>query len=182
MARPRRIIKQNAKYHVTGKFNGGSYIFDLYDFKALFLQIIARAKLKYSFDLIDYNLMGNHYHLTIIPRKNDTISRIMQYILSIFARKVNKKLGSRGHIWNDRFRSKLVESNIHDINTTLYIYNNPIRANLTDHPLNWEFSSLHARVFNTKSFLSPIEELNLEHFPLASESLAILIEFIFHNT
>ena len=42
-------------------------------------------------------------------------------------------------------------------------------------------NELFKRVFNTKSFLSPIEELNLEHFPLASESLAILIEFIFQH-
>ncbi|HIC10925.1 MAG TPA: DUF968 domain-containing protein [Campylobacterales bacterium] len=43
-------------------------------------------------------------------------------------------------------------------------------------------NELFKRIYNTNSFLSPIEELNLEKIPLASESLAILIEFIFqHN-
>jgi len=39
-------------------------------------------------------------------------------------------------------------------------------------------NELFKRTFKTNSFLSPIEELNLEKTPLASESLAILIEFI----
>ncbi len=42
-------------------------------------------------------------------------------------------------------------------------------------------NELFKRVYNTDSFLSPIEELNLEKTPLASESLAILIEFIFQH-
>jgi DNA mismatch repair protein MutS len=42
-------------------------------------------------------------------------------------------------------------------------------------------NELFKRIFNTDSFLSPIEELNLERTPLASESLAILIEFIYQH-
>ena len=42
-------------------------------------------------------------------------------------------------------------------------------------------NELFKRIYNTNSFLSPIEELNLEQFALASESLAILIEFIFQH-
>ncbi len=42
-------------------------------------------------------------------------------------------------------------------------------------------NELFKRVFNTDSFLSPIEELNIEHLHLASESLAILIDFIFQH-
>jgi DNA mismatch repair protein MutS len=42
-------------------------------------------------------------------------------------------------------------------------------------------NELFRRVYKTNSFLSPIEELNLERIPLASESLAILIEFIFSH-
>ncbi len=42
-------------------------------------------------------------------------------------------------------------------------------------------NELFRRIFSTNSFLSPIEELNLERTPLASESLAVLIEFIFQH-
>ena len=42
-------------------------------------------------------------------------------------------------------------------------------------------NELFKRVFNTDSFLSPIEELNIEHLHLALESLAILIDFIFQH-
>ena len=42
-------------------------------------------------------------------------------------------------------------------------------------------NELFKRIYKTDSFLSPIEELNLEQIALASESLAILIEFIFQH-
>jgi len=42
-------------------------------------------------------------------------------------------------------------------------------------------NELFQRIYKTDSFLSPIEELNLEQIALASESLAILIEFIFQH-
>lgn len=42
-------------------------------------------------------------------------------------------------------------------------------------------NELFKRIYKTDSFLSPIEELNIERTPLASESLAILIEFIFQH-
>jgi DNA mismatch repair protein MutS len=42
-------------------------------------------------------------------------------------------------------------------------------------------NQLFQKIFGTESFLSPIEELNLERVPLASESLAILIEFIYQH-
>jgi len=42
-------------------------------------------------------------------------------------------------------------------------------------------NEIFKRIYKTDSFLSPIEELNLERFPLGSESLAILIEFILQH-
>jgi DNA mismatch repair protein MutS len=42
-------------------------------------------------------------------------------------------------------------------------------------------NEIFKRIYRTDSFLSPIEELNLERFPLGSEALAILIEFILQH-
>jgi DNA mismatch repair protein MutS len=42
-------------------------------------------------------------------------------------------------------------------------------------------NQLFKKIYSTNSFLSPIEELNLERVPLASESLAVLIEFIYQH-
>ncbi len=49
------------------------------------------------------------------------------------------------------------------------------------HPRITYQNELFARVFEIRSFLSPIEYLDLERYPLATESLAILIDFIIEH-
>ncbi len=52
--------------------------------------------------------MGNHFHLIIRPQKNENLSRIMQWILSVFALKFNRLFTYSGHVWYDRFTSKII--------------------------------------------------------------------------
>ena len=42
-------------------------------------------------------------------------------------------------------------------------------------------NELFKSVFEIESLLSPIEEMDMEHFPLASESLAVLIDFVIEH-
>ena len=49
------------------------------------------------------------------------------------------------------------------------------------HPRITYQNELFARVFEIRSFLSPIEYLDLEHYPLTTEGLAILIDFIIEH-
>ncbi len=49
------------------------------------------------------------------------------------------------------------------------------------HPRITYQNELFARVFEIRSFLSPIEYLDLEHYPLTTEAMAILIDFIIEH-
>ena len=80
--------------------------------------------------------------MDIEPKENANLSKIMQWILSVFAVRYNKLFNYKGHVWYDRFKSKLINSLLQYIRTFLYIANNPVRAGLADHPLKFAYSGL----------------------------------------
>lgn len=141
MRKPRHIVKF-AAYHVCARANRQELILEDEQIKMLFLDVLVRAKKKYNFVFRNFCIMGNHIHLEITPQEDVTISKIMQWLLSVFAVQYNKLYGYKGHVWYDRFKSKVIESIQQLINTFLYIANNPVRASLVDHPLKFTYSGI----------------------------------------
>lgn len=138
-----RMKSKNAIYHVCARANRQEMILENKQFKHLFLEIIKRSKKKFNFKLRNFAIMGNHIHLDIQPAKNEDLSKIMQWILSVFAIRFNKIFNYKGHVWYDRFKSKIINSINQYINTFIYISNNPVRANLVNNPLSFEYSAAY---------------------------------------
>ncbi|MBI9104543.1 MAG: transposase [Spirochaetales bacterium] len=121
-----------AVYHVVAKANRGEFILNSINMKEMFMEILERAKQKYNFNLKNFCIMSNHIHLMIQPTKGTDLSKLMQWILSVFARRFNLFFGLNGHVWYDRFKSKIIKSLIHFMKTFQYISENPMRAGITN--------------------------------------------------
>jgi len=66
----------------------------------------------------------------------------MQWILSVFAKSYNKFINLKGHVWNDRFKSTVIESFQQLIATFRYIFNNPVKAGMIENPEEYPYGSL----------------------------------------
>ena len=104
-----RFLEDGARYHVTVRVNNKEMLLEPEEAKQLFETVLIRAKRRYSFSLGHFVLMGNHIHLIILPHSDESLSRIMQWILSVFALKYNKMTGRTGHFWGDRFFSSVLD-------------------------------------------------------------------------
>jgi len=102
--------------------------------------------------------MGNHVHLLIKPLENESLSSIMQWILSVFAIRYNRLFKLKGHVWYDRFKSRIIQSYQQMLNTFLYISNNPIRARLVDHPLSYFYSGIFHIVSSNFTIVDPPDD------------------------
>ena len=141
-----RELKCNAEYHVTARANRKEFIFESKEMKDLFLSVLKDAKKKYKFLIKNFCIMGNHIHMIIKPLAKENLSKIMQWILSVFAVKYNKLLGITGHVWYDRFRSKIIDDIRQLIATYRYIAENPVRAGIVDNPIHYEYNGItHAK-------------------------------------
>lgn len=159
--RKRRILKENAMYHVGARINNKEMLLKSNELKALFLAVVKRAKKKYIFQLTNFVVMENHIHMIIKPGKNQNLSRIMQWVLSVFAVICNKKLGRSGHLWGERFFSKIISSLQEYIKISDYIDNNPVKAGLASGEKVWKFSGKYHRLVKKYSILENPEALAL---------------------
>ena len=148
MRKPRRLIN-NGMYHVVARANRREFILHSDEMKSLFLDIVRRAKRRFRFNIRNFCIMSNHFHFMITPGQGESLSKIMQWILSVFAIRFNKRLGWYGHVWYDRFKSKIIDGLRDYLHTFLYIAENPIRAGIVNYP--WE----HA--YNGVKFMRNLE-------------------------
>lgn len=109
MRRP-RVLQNGSKYHVSAKINRGEHVFETDEIKALFLDVVKRSKKKYKFSLKNFVIMDNHIHFIIEPLKDECLSKIMQWILSVFAMYYNKIHKLTGHVWQGRIRNAIILS------------------------------------------------------------------------
>jgi putative transposase len=110
--------------------------------KELFLSVVKRAKKKYDFRLENFCIMGNHFHFVIHPGKDESLSSIMQWILSVFAMAFNKRKGLTGHVWGCRFFSRIIASLRELLQVFEYIDANPVKASQVPDRRDWPWGGL----------------------------------------
>ena len=145
--RKRRELCEGVHYHVTARANRKEMIFKSDVTKELFLSVMRRAKKKYSFRLENFCIMGNHFHLMIQPGKGVCLSRVMQWIMSVFAMSFNRANGYVGHVWAERFFSRIIRNLRELLHLFNYIDQNPVVANQIQDKREWRYGGLyHNRV------------------------------------
>ena len=141
--RKARILQQGATYHVVAKTNRGEFILNSDEMKEMFLCILEDAKKKYDFKLKHFCIMDNHVHLLIEPASETNLSKLMQWILSVFAIRFNKLFSQIGHVWYDRFKSKIIRSFRQMVQTFQYISDNPVKAGICANGQDYVYSGLY---------------------------------------
>jgi REP element-mobilizing transposase RayT len=133
---------EGARYHVSARANRKEMILDPAAIKDLFLSVVKRAKEKYDFRLENFCIMGNHFHFIIQPGCGESLSSIMRWILSVFAMAYNRRAGLTGHVWGERFFSRIIQGLRELLLIFEYIDGNPANANLVMDRREWRWSGL----------------------------------------
>jgi putative transposase len=141
MRKNRRLL-EGAEYHVTAKINRNELLFTPGKDKELFVTVLKQAKKRYQFQIRNFCVMNNHIHLLIKPGEGESLSAIMQWILSVFAMRWNKKHDLCGHVWGERFFSRIINGIVDSLRIFMYIDDNPVHASLVAKPSEWEYGGL----------------------------------------
>ena len=107
--RKSRQLKPNATYYISATINKEEEIFKTDEIKEMFLQVTYEANTKYSFELTNFCIIDNRIEFILKPIK-ESLSKIMQWILGVFAMRYNHKHHLKGHVWYDRFKSRIIET------------------------------------------------------------------------
>ena len=142
-------------YHIIQRGNDRKEIF-LSDYdKSRFIETLIKMKNKYNFIIYAYCLMDNHVHLLINDNGND-ISKIMKSINVSYVLYFNRKYKRCGHLFQNRFRSELITDDIHLLEVSKYIHNNPVKASIVQRPEAYRWSSYGSYMRNVTSEFTDI--------------------------
>jgi REP element-mobilizing transposase RayT len=127
MARPFRCQYEGAIYHVTARGNDRRPIFvddaDRQRFVERLRELVAARHVR----LYAYALMPNHYHLVVCtPRAN--LSLFMQQLNTAYTVYFNRRHRRGGHLFEGRFKARLVEGGSYLLSLSRYVHLNPVKT------------------------------------------------------
>ena len=127
MARPLRIERAGAWYHLTARGNERQAIFRAPRDYQHFCELLAEAVERFGWRLHAYVLMKNHFHLMVeTPKPN--LSRGMQWLGVSYTVWFNRRHQRTGHLFQGRFKSILVDPAAWAVELSRYVHLNPVRV------------------------------------------------------
>ncbi len=178
MPRPLRIHVPGAFYHVTLRGNHRQNIFFTPSDRQLFSEVTAEVVDRFSARVHAYCWMTNHVHL-LVQVSDAPLGKLMMRIAGRYARTVQKRLHTTGHLFEKRYHSVLVDADAYLLELLRYIHLNPVRARMVERPSAHPWSSHHNYLGErTDSWITTDFGLSMFH---AERSVAIAAYVRFVN-
>jgi putative transposase len=145
MPRAPRLELPGGMYHLGTRGNRRCPIFLDDEDRVRFLQLLERVVKRSNWTCHAYCLMTNHYHL-LIELHEPSLADGMQMLNGRYARNFNEKYGLRGHLFEKRYYDELIDDDVHLLQLSRYIVQNPVRAAICERAGDWQWSSYAAMV------------------------------------
>jgi REP element-mobilizing transposase RayT len=143
MARPLRVQAAGAHYHVGARGIDRGPVFLSDEDRERFLVMLGDVVERYGWRCHAYCLMPNHYHLALTtPEPN--LGAGMGRLNQVYAQWFNHRHDRVGHLFEQRYWSRLLEAEERFLAVARYIVANPVRAGLADTPNGYPWSSARA--------------------------------------
>lgn len=142
MPRSARSVIAGACYHVINRGNNRAKVFSCAADYRTFIDLIAAAQARISVELLAACLMPNHFHFVVIPGDPGALGRWMQWLLTTHVRRLHRRQGTSGRVWQGRFKAFPLQHDEHLLTVMRYVERNALRAGLVDDARAWPWGSL----------------------------------------
>lgn len=122
---PQSHFIQGGFYHVYNRGNRKQDIFLHTKDYNRYLDRLKEYKNKHFISVIAYCLMPNHIHLLLRQDGPDPVSTFIQRLHTSYTMYFNKKYNQNGHVFESRFKAKIVGSDDYLTHLSRYIHLNP---------------------------------------------------------
>jgi putative transposase len=147
-------------HHLTQRGNRRQETFFQDDDYRAYLELMAASCNKHDVEVWAYCLMPNHVHLIAVPHSEDGLRLAIGEAHRRYTRRVNFREGWKGHLWQGRFASFVLDEK-HLLAAARYIELNPVRAKLTTAPSDYLWSSARAHIRKKDDVLVKVRPLLL---------------------
>lgn len=116
-------------YHVCARGVGKQLIFEGDEDRWEFLELMRECCREAGVTVIAWCLMGNHVHL-VLADYEDAMSAAMHRLLLTYARRFNKRTGRTGHLFQNRFDRRSLDTDRYLMAAIRYVHANPQEAGI----------------------------------------------------
>ncbi|SHK52676.1 transposase, partial [Paramaledivibacter caminithermalis] len=178
MPRQKRETSKTKIYHIMMRGNEKKNILIDEEDKMKFIDIMIDKKKYEDYYLYAYCLMDNHVHL-IIKDEKDKLSRIMKRINISYAHYFNSKYERVGHVFQDRYKSEVIESEAYLLAAIRYVHMNPVKANIVKEISHYKWSSYNLYIDQRNNYDNIIarKEILDIYSPKEKDAIKFFIEF-----
>ena len=149
----KEILGDNMYYHIIARGNGRRVIFRCKRDYRLFIGIVHEYLIKFPLNVYHYCLMRNHIHFVIQTTEGWMLPKFMQGVLQKYAHYFRKRYDIPGYLFQNRYKSFLIDKDSYLMDCGRYIERNPLRANLVYDLFNYEWSSFNFYADGKKDIL-----------------------------
>jgi putative transposase len=145
MARIARVVAPEYPHHITQRGNRRQETFFCDDDYRLYIQLMSEWCSICGVAIWAYCLMPNHVHFIAVPQTEDSLKRGIGEAHRRYTRHVNFRENWRGHLWQGRFASYLMDEK-YLLAATRYVELNPVRAKIVADAAEYPWSSAGAHI------------------------------------
>jgi putative transposase len=158
MARIARVVLPGYPHHVTQRGNRRQPTFFSEKDYRTYLNLMSRWCRYHQVAIWAYCLMPNHVHLIVVPSTVESMARAVGEAHRRYTLLINQREGWRGHLWQERFASFLMDET-YLLAAVRYVEMNPVRAGLVDCPEHYPWSSAMAHMEGEDDSLVSVEPM-----------------------
>jgi putative transposase len=131
---------------------------------------IAEISQKREVEVVNFCIMPNHFHITVLNAEEGGIPRYMQRVQLAYAKYFNAKYKQSGHVFQGSYGATLVETNEQLLYLSAYIHKNPSELPLWRKKLDtYPWSSLTDYTHENRWGALLVPDLVLEQFKTKKE-------------
>jgi len=158
MARIARVVAEHYPHHITQRGNRKQDTFFCGDDYRYYIQLMAEWCSKCRVKIWAYCLMPNHVHLIAVPESEDGLRRAIGEAHRRYTRQINFREKWKGHLWQGRFASFLMDEK-YLLAATRYVELNPVKAGMVSTPEEYSWSSAKAHMDGRDDTLVTVKPL-----------------------
>lgn len=151
MPRTARIDLGGYPYHVINRGVMRLKIFNTDAEYRHFERLLEHAACEIDMRILAYCLMPNHWHLLLYPKKDGDMKLFMHRLTNAHTRYVHSRTDTvgTGPLYQGRYKSFIIQEDLHLLTVFKYIERNAVRAGLSDFAETWKWGSAWRRTYGS---------------------------------
>jgi putative transposase len=153
MSKPLHRILPGAIYFVSTATWERRELFRVPEVAEILVERILIYRDRGAYQLHEFVVMPNHFHLLLTPGGNTPLEKAVQLIKGGSSHEIHARRGNKMEIWQVSFHDWTIRDSEDYKAKVRYIHMNPVQARLVERPEDWAFGSASG-----KFSLDPVPE------------------------